>query len=113
MAVISPYVLVNSPLFELPIRASQGSKNAPMYIRFMLKVMGPLVMMPLGMMHALDVGSERYVEALLGTRFPSGLFLGSPKDKMSGELQDQAQHYPVFADEAYQEAAFEALHRFI
>ena len=92
---------------------TQGSRHAPLYIRFMLKVVGPLVMIPMGMMHALEVGSQRYVGALLSNRFQSGTFLGSPKDKRSGRLQDQAVEYPIFGDLAYQEASFEALHRFI
>lgn len=92
---------------------TQGSRHAPFYIQVVLKVVGPLVLMPLGMMHALEVGTIRYVEPLLGTRFASGLFLGSPKDAMSGELQDQAALYPIFGEEAYQEAAYEAVHRYI
>ena len=92
---------------------TKGSQHAPLWIRFMLNVVGPLVMIPLGMMHALEVGTGRYVEALLGTRFPSGAFLGSTKDKMSGEMFDQSEFYPMYADEKYQEAAYEAVHRFI
>eukprot|EP00051_Salpingoeca_urceolata_P028833 m.488168 g.488168 ORF g.488168 m.488168 type:complete len:326 (+) comp25601_c0_seq1:325-1302(+) len=92
---------------------TDGAKHAPLWARVVLKVLGPWVLVPLGVMHTKEKGAARFVQVLLDTRFKSGLYLGSTYNKMTGPLEDQALHYPIFGDEAYQEAAFEAVHRFI
>ena len=62
-------------------------------------------------MHGLRVGSTRYLHALLRKEYRSGSFLASPKGKMSGRIEDQRPLYPMFGDQAFQDAAWEAMHR--
>lgn len=92
---------------------TEAAKHAPWHLKVLVNVAAPYIFVPLGIFHSLETGTERYVTGLYSTAFSSGSFLGSPTDVCSGELQDQAPLYPIFADEAYQEAAFAAVHRHI
>jgi len=63
--------------------------------------------------HSLEVGAKRYVDALLDdSMYKSGVFYGS-KSGLSGELCDQAEFLDYFANEAFQDNANEAIHKFI
>jgi len=66
-----------------------------------------------GKAHSLEVGATRYVDALLDhSTYQSGVFYGS-KEGLSGELSDQAEFLNYFADEAFQDNANEAIHKFV
>jgi len=84
--------------------------NAPWFMRFAFKYIGPCCGVPLGMMHSVDVAAQRYIHGLTAN-VTSGCFLASPKGKASGKLQDQYRLYPVLADEVLQEAAYEAVRK--
>mmetsp|Transcript_10530 Transcript_10530/g.31033 ORF Transcript_10530/g.31033 Transcript_10530/m.31033 type:complete len:89 (-) Transcript_10530:46-312(-) len=54
-----------------------------------------------------------YIDALLDhATYQSGVFYGSKKG-LSGELSDQAEFLNYFANEAFQDNANEAIHKFI
>ena len=66
-----------------------------------------------GLAHSLEVGTKRYVDALLDhLNYQSGIFYGSKKG-LSGEVCDQSVFLDYFANKKFQEHANEALHKFI
>jgi len=66
-----------------------------------------------GQAHSVEVGTKRYVDALLDhSNYQSGIFYGSKKG-LTGEVVDQTVFLEDFADERLQENANEALHKFI
>ena len=90
---------------------TSGADTAPFYIRFILKYVAPLILVPMGVMHRMRDGSQRFVDALHPSDFPSGSFLASAKDKATGKVEDNRLIYPQYSDEAFQDAAWEAMHR--
>ncbi len=66
-----------------------------------------------GQAHSLQVGANRYVDALLEhSTYNSGVFYGSRKG-LSGEVIDQADFLSYFSNEIFQDNANEAIHKFI
>ena len=92
---------------------TDAAKNAPWFMRFMMNIVAPYILQPLGLFHGLEAGTQRYVDGLYSTAFKSGSYLASPEGVLTGLLQDQVPLYPLFGDEAMQEAAYEAVHRHI
>jgi NAD(P)-dependent dehydrogenase (short-subunit alcohol dehydrogenase family) len=82
--------------------------DAPAVMKFMVNRVLPAF----GMMHALEVGAKRYVNALIDTNYKSGVFYAS-RSGMTGEVGDQSSFLPELKNEAYQDNAYEAIHRFI
>ena len=69
----------------------------------------------MGTMHDLSTGAGRYIDAITNpSAHPSGQFIASENPgKQTGPIADQAGLWDIFADEAAQEAAFAALHKFM
>ena len=66
-----------------------------------------------GKAHSLEVGTKRYIDALLDhSTYQSGVFYGS-KEGLSGEVCDQAELLSYFGNETFQDNANEAIHKFI
>ncbi len=89
--------------------------SLPPPMRFMLKfVMMPIVF-PLmgGMVHSLDVGAKRFVDAISDERYKSGVFYASKEGKLSGEMVDQSTFLTDLRNTSFQDNAYEAIHRFI
>ncbi|SEG71821.1 short chain dehydrogenase [Bryocella elongata] len=88
--------------------------SLPPPMRFMLKfVMMPIVF-PLmgGMVHSLDVGAKRFVDAISDDRYKSGVFYASKEGKLSGEMVDQSTFLTDLKNTSFQDNAYEAIHRF-
>ena len=87
----------------------------PAPMRFMLKkVMMPIVFPLMGeMVHALDVGAKRFVDAISDERYKSGVFYASKQGKLSGEMVDQSTFFTDLKNTAFQDNANEAIHHFI
>lgn len=85
-----------------------GATGAPIWMKMMMKL-GPL----LGQFHSLPTGAKRYVGAVTTDAIPTGSFYASQKGKVVGKLVDQTTINSMYADEAIQEAAFQAVHRFL
>lgn len=66
-----------------------------------------------GMVHGVEAGAARYVQAVLQPRYESGGFYASKQDRVTGEIVDQASFAPQFANETFQNNAFEALQRIL
>ena len=87
----------------------------PQPMRFMLKyVMMPIVF-PLmgGMVHTLEVGAKRFVDAISDERYKSGVFYASKEGKLSGDMVDQSTFFTYLKNTSFQDNANEAIHHFI
>ena len=96
-------------------KGTQAPDNLPPPMRFMLKyVMMPIVF-PLigGMVHKLEVGAKRFVDAISEERYKSGVFYASKQGKLSGEMVDQSTFFTDLKNMSFQDNANEAIHRFI
>jgi hypothetical protein len=79
----------------------------------MQRVVMPYVGPIFGISHPLDVGAKRLVDALVGGGLHSGGFYASAAKKLTGPLVDQSSIVADFADEAAQDHAYQAIHRFL
>ena len=89
--------------------------SLPPPMRFMLKfVMMPIVF-PLmgGMVHRLEVGAKRFVDAFSYERYKSGVFYASKEGKLSGDMVDQSTFFTDLKNTSFQDNASEAIHHFI
>jgi len=89
--------------------------NLPPAMRFMLKNFMMPVVFPLigGMVHKLEVGAKRFVDAISDERYKSGIFYASKEGKLSGEVVDQSTFYTDLKNTTFQDNADKAIHRFI
>ena len=96
-------------------KGTQAADSLPPPMRFMLNyVMMPIVFPLMGeMVHPLDVGAKRFVDAISDERYKSGVFYASKEGKLSGELVDQSTFFTDLKNTSFQDNANEAIHRFI
>jgi hypothetical protein len=96
-------------------KGTQAPNNLPLAMRFMLKyVMMPIVFPLMGeMVHKLEVGAKRFVDAISDERFKTGVFYASKQGKLSGEMVDQSTFFTDLQNTSFQDNANEAIHRFI
>ena len=88
--------------------------NLPPAMKFMLKnLMMPIVFPLMGMVHKLEVGAKRFVDAILDDRYKSGVFYASKQGKLSGDVVDQSTFYTDLKNTTFQDNADQAIHRFI
>ena len=79
----------------------------------MQRVVMPYVGPVFGISHPLDVGAKRLVDALVRGGLQSGVFYASAARTLTGPLVDQSGIVADFADEATQDHAYQAIHRFL
>lgn len=96
-------------------KGTQAAESLPPPMRFMLNyVMMPIIFPLMGdMVHTLDVGAKRFVDALSEDRYKSGVFYASKEGKLSGEMVDQSTFFTDLNNTSFQDNANEAIHRFI
>jgi hypothetical protein len=70
---------------------------------------GPLF----GIAHPLEVGAKRLLDALVDDGLRNGGFYASAAKTLTGPLVDQSGIVSDFADEATQDHAYQAVHRFL
>ena len=94
---------------------TQAPESLPPPMRFMLKnVMMPIVFPLMGdMVHKIDVGAKRFVDAISDERYESGIFYASKEGKLSGDMVDQSTFFTDLKNTSFQDNAFEAIHHFI
>lgn len=91
-----------------------AADNLPFALKFMFKyILMPIVMPLRGMIHSIEKGAQRYVEALTNSNFKSGSFYASEEEKVTGVLVEQQTIFPDLSNVTYQDNAYEAIHRFI
>ncbi len=68
-------------------KGTQAPNNLPPAMRFMLKYLMMPIVFPLmgGMVHKLEVGAKRFVDAISDERYKSGVFYASKEGKLSGD----------------------------
>ena len=81
--------------------------------RIFTKYVGMPLMVAFGMMHNVEIGAARYVDALTDERYESGIFYGNRPGAMIGDVVDQATDYADLANEDFQDNAYEAIQRFL
>jgi NAD(P)-dependent dehydrogenase (short-subunit alcohol dehydrogenase family) len=96
-------------------KGTQAPNALPLAMRFMLKyVMMPIVFPLMSeMVHELDVGAKRFVDAISDDRYKSGVFYASKEGKLSGEMVDQSTFFTDLQNTSFQDNANEAIHRFV
>ena len=96
-------------------KGTAAPDSLPPSMRFMLKYfMMPVVFPLLGdMVHNLEVGVHRFLDAISDTRYKSGVFYASKQGKLSGDVVDQSTFYTDLKNTTFQDNAYEAIHRFI
>ena len=87
--------------------------DLPPLTKFFFTHVGLRILPLLGMMHDLDVGAKRYVDALNDKAYTTGAFYGSAENLLTGPMIDQATIFEDLNNEAFQDNAYEAVHRFI
>ena len=94
---------------------TQAPNALPLPMRIMLKyVMMPIVFPLMGdMVHTLEVGAKRFVDAISDERYKSGVFYASKQGKLSGDMVDQSTFFTDLKNTSFQDNADKAIHRFI
>ena len=91
---------------------TNGMDDLPFLKKIMFKYIGGTIMPLFGMMHGLDVGAKRYVDAVMSDEFKSGHFYASKGKFPTGDVVDQALEYADLSNNSFEDNAHEALLRF-
>jgi NAD(P)-dependent dehydrogenase (short-subunit alcohol dehydrogenase family) len=95
-------------------RGTEISRDFPLPLRAMMRtVLMPVVLPLLGLIHNVDKGAKRLVDALDDDTLRSGAFYASKADTLTGPVIDQSEIFPDLANLEYQDNANEAVHRFL
>ena len=96
-------------------KGTLAPNNLPPAMQFMLKYLMMPIVFPLmgGMVHKLEVGAKRFVDAISDERYKSGVFYASKEGKLSGDMVDQSTFFTDLKNTTFQDNANEAIHRFI
>lgn len=86
--------------------------ESPIVIKVIWKMMVP-VMYALGLMHKVDVAAKRYVDGISSENYKSGVFYASKNSMPVGDVVDQSMFMKELKNVAFQDNAYEAIHRFI
>jgi hypothetical protein len=81
--------------------------------RLVMKYFGIPMMVTFRLMHNVETGAARYVNALTDEHYKSGVFYGSTADATVGKVIDQSTILADFSNEDFQDNAYEAIHRFL
>jgi hypothetical protein len=93
---------------------TDAARDLPAIARFGFdKILMGLIGPALKFAHPVSVGAARHISALEDPAFRSGVFYGSPANKLTGPPVDQGEFFPDLANPAYQDNAYRAVHQFI
>ena len=93
---------------------TQVMENLKGIMKFMFKyVLMPIVMPLRGMVHKLEVGAKRYIDAISDDSYESGKFYASEVSGTTGPLVEQSPIFPDLSNEQYQDNALEAIERIL
>jgi NAD(P)-dependent dehydrogenase (short-subunit alcohol dehydrogenase family) len=84
-------------------------RDEPLPLRLAAKYVMPAV----GLSHSLQTGAGRLVDGITDTALQSGVFYASAASTVTGPVTDQADIYPDLRNTAFQDNAYQAIHRFI
>ncbi len=95
-------------------KGTEAMGNLPPMKKFMFKyIMLPIVAPLRGMVHKLEVGAKRYVDAINDTSYESGVFYASKENTLTGPVVDQSTIFSDLKNERFQDNAYKAVHRFV
>ena len=96
-------------------KGTMAPNHLPRPMQLMVKYVMMPVVFPLigGMLHQLEVGAKRFVDAISDDRYKSGVFYASKQGKLSGDMVDQGTFYTDLNNHTFQDNADQAIHRFI
>ncbi len=95
-------------------KGTDASNHLPLPLKLLIQyVMFPVVMPLMGIIHDLQTGAGRIVRSVGDPKILSGKFYASAAGKLTGPLVDQSTIRPEMNNEAYQDNANRAIHRFI
>jgi NAD(P)-dependent dehydrogenase (short-subunit alcohol dehydrogenase family) len=95
-------------------KGTDASNHLPLPLKLLIQyVMFPVVMPLMGIIHDLQTGAGRIVRSIDDPKILSGKFYASAAGKLTGPLVDQSTIRPEMNNEAYQDNANRAIHRFI
>ena len=89
------------------------ARSLPRFKQFMFAKVAPKVMPLFGLMHDVEAGARRYVDALNDDSYKSGIFYASEASAITGPTVDQGTIFDVFYDQTAQENVNEAIHQFV
>ncbi|MEM7016072.1 MAG: SDR family NAD(P)-dependent oxidoreductase [Pseudomonadota bacterium] len=92
---------------------TNGMDDLPLVKKILFKYIGGTLMPLFGMMHGVDVGAKRYVDALMDPKFESGRFYASKGGSPTGPVVDQATLFTDLGNHSFQNNANQAIHRFL
>ena len=82
-------------------------------MKFVFTRVGPVLLPLFGLMHKVESGAKRYVDALNNESYKSGQFYASKASTLTGPLVDQGTIFADLNNRAFQDNTSEAIHRFI
>ncbi len=92
---------------------TNGGEDLPPVVKFIFNNVAPILFPLFGLMHKVDAGAKRYVDVLNDASYKSGIFYGSKAPVLTGALVDQSTIFADLSNQAFQDNASEAIHRFI
>ncbi len=92
---------------------TNGGKNFAPLRRFIFTRIGPVLLPLFGLMHKLELGAKRYVDALNDESYKSGVFYGSKASVLVGPPVDQGTIFADLNNKTFQDNANAAIHKFI
>jgi NAD(P)-dependent dehydrogenase (short-subunit alcohol dehydrogenase family) len=93
--------------------AGSTMSDTPPVMRFVATKLIQPMMKALGRFHDLETGAKRYVDGLNNESFRSGAFYASKFPGLTGALEDQSTVLSEIGNQAFQDNANKAIHRFI
>ncbi len=91
---------------------TNGMDDLPFLKKFMFKYIGGSIMPLFGMMHSVEKGARRYLDALESISFESGHFYASHAGSPTGPVVDQVTIEPGFSSVSAQDNAYRAVQQF-
>ncbi|MEM7097487.1 MAG: SDR family NAD(P)-dependent oxidoreductase [Pseudomonadota bacterium] len=96
---------------------TNGMDDLPFFKKLMFKHIGGSIMPLFGMMHSVETGARRYLDALENLSFKSGHFYASDKGSPTGPVVDQLTIDPAFTELSNnlsaQDNAYGAIQQFV
>lgn len=92
---------------------TNGMDDLPFFKKLMFKYVGGSIMPLFGMMHSVETGARRYLDALENLSFKSGHFYASNTGSPTGPVVDQVTIEPAFSNLSAQDNAYSAVQQFV
>jgi NAD(P)-dependent dehydrogenase (short-subunit alcohol dehydrogenase family) len=92
---------------------TDGTRSMPFPMNVIMKYVAMNLMLALGKVHGLETGARRLVDTIFDAGYESGYFYASVAPGVTGKVVDQADIAPELGNPAFQDHAYDAVHRFV